>query len=102
MEAAFYARWIMNSVCTKGGEPIGFIKVLRDETLRQDPKDEEQRRSQFAWDLIEQQARLTSSALAEHIPNLWTLGAGSSTYKKQNGGALPEICMIILLSSSPC
>jgi len=70
----FYARWITNTVCTEGRQPMGFIKVLRDETLRQDAEDNERRRSQFAWDLIEQQARLTSSALSRTHSELVEIG----------------------------
>jgi PAS domain S-box-containing protein len=62
--ARFYARWITNTVRTGGGEAVGFIKILRDETVRQEADEEERRRSEYAWDLIEQQARATSSALS--------------------------------------
>ena len=72
--ARFYARWITNTVRTHGGEAIGFIKVLRDETLRQEAEDEERRRSEYAWDLIEQQARATSSALGQTQSELVDIG----------------------------
>ena len=45
------------------GEAIGFIKILRGETQRQQAEGEEQKRRQFAWELMEQQARATSSTL---------------------------------------
>ena len=70
----FYARWITNAVRTDGGEAIGFIKVLRDETLRQEAEDQERRRSEYAWDLIEQQARATSSALNRTHSELVDIG----------------------------
>jgi PAS domain S-box-containing protein len=72
--ARFYARWITNAVRTDGGEAIGFIKILRDETLRQDSEDEERRRSEYAWDLVEQQARATSSALSRTNSELLDIG----------------------------
>jgi len=72
--ARFYARWITNTVRTDGGEAIGFIKVLRDETLRQEAEDGERRRSEYAWDLIEQQARATSSALSRTHSELVDIG----------------------------
>ncbi len=59
----FFARWITNAVHSDDGNAVGFIKVLRDETLREQTQDQERRRTDFAWDLLEQQARLTSSRL---------------------------------------
>jgi len=70
----FYARWITNTVRRNGGEAVGFIKVLRDETLRQEVEDEERRRSQYAWDLVEQQARATSLALSRTHSELVDIG----------------------------
>jgi PAS domain S-box-containing protein len=70
----FYARWITNTVRTDGGEAIGFIKVLRDETLRREAEDEERRRTEYAWDLMEQQARATSSALSQTNSKLVDIG----------------------------
>jgi PAS domain S-box-containing protein len=72
--ARFYARWITNAVRTDGGEAIGFIKILRDETSRQESEDEERRRSEYAWDLVEQQARATSSALSRTNSELVDIG----------------------------
>jgi PAS domain S-box-containing protein len=70
----FFARWITNSVHSEDGEAVGFIKVLRDETLRQQAEDEERRRTQFAFELIEQQARATSSALGRTQTELTEIG----------------------------
>jgi PAS domain S-box-containing protein len=70
----FFARWITNSVHSDGGNVVGFIKVLRDETLRRQTEDRERRRTQFAWDLLEQQARLTSSTLGRTLTELSEIG----------------------------
>jgi two-component system, chemotaxis family, CheB/CheR fusion protein len=70
----FFARWITNSVHSDDGEARGFINVLRDETVRQQGEDEELRRTQFAWELIEQQARVTSSALGRTQSELTEIG----------------------------
>jgi PAS domain S-box-containing protein len=59
----FFARWITNTMHSDDGNVVGFIKVLRDETFRQQTEDQQRRRTQFAWDLLEQQARRTSSTL---------------------------------------
>jgi PAS domain S-box-containing protein len=70
----FFARWITNTVHSADGNAVGFIKVLRDETVRQQTEDQEQRRMQFAWDLLEQQARRTSSTLGRTSKELSEIG----------------------------
>src|SRR4051812_4335095 len=70
----FYARWITNAVHTLEGETTGFIKVLRDETVRRDAEDVERRRSRYAWELVEQQARVTSTALGRAHAELADIG----------------------------
>jgi PAS domain S-box-containing protein len=70
----FFARWITNTVHSDDGAATGFIKVLRDEMLRQQAEDEEQRRRQFAWELMEQQARATGSALGRTQAELTEIG----------------------------
>ena len=70
----FYARWITNTVHSTEGAAIGFIKILRDETLRQQTEDEERRRAKFSWDLVEQQARVTSTALGRTHTELADIG----------------------------
>jgi PAS domain S-box-containing protein len=70
----FFARWITNSIYSAGHQPIGYIKVLRDDTMRRESEDEDARRKQFAWDLIEQQARAASSALGQTQSELVEIG----------------------------
>ncbi len=72
--ARFFARWITNTVHSDDGNAVGFIKVLRDETFRQQIEDQERRRTQFAWDLLEQQARQTSSSLGRTRTELTEIG----------------------------
>lgn len=70
----FFARWITNTVHSEGEEAVGFIKVLRDETQREEAEGEQQRRRQFAWELMEQQARATSWALGRTQTQLTEIG----------------------------
>jgi PAS domain S-box-containing protein len=70
----FFARWITNAIYSGDEQVVGFIKVLRDETMRRKAEDEEVRRTQFAWDLIEEQARATSSALGQTQTELVEIG----------------------------
>src|SRR5205085_6986093 len=57
-----------------GGESNGFIKILRDETHGRQTQDKEEKRRQFAWELMEQQARVTSSALGQTQAELIDIG----------------------------
>ena len=70
----FFARWITNTLHSDDGNAVGFIKVLRDETVRQQAQEQERRRVQFAWDLVEQQARQTSSKLGRTRTELTEIG----------------------------
>jgi PAS domain S-box-containing protein len=70
----FFARWITNAIYSEDAQVIGFIKVLRDETMRRRTEDEEARRKQFAWDWIEEQARAASSALGQTQTELVEIG----------------------------
>lgn len=70
----FFARWITNAIYSEDEQVIGFIKVLRDETMRRKTEDEEARRKQFAWDWIEEQARAASSALGQTRTELVDIG----------------------------
>jgi PAS domain S-box-containing protein len=70
----FFARWITNGIYSAGHQAIGYIKVLRDETMRRESEDEDARRKQFAWDLVEQQARAASSALHQTQSELVEIG----------------------------
>jgi PAS domain S-box-containing protein len=70
----FFAQWITNTVHSDDGNVIGFIKVLRDETRRHQTEDQERRRMQFAWDFLEQQARVTSSTLGRTRAELTEIG----------------------------
>jgi PAS domain S-box-containing protein len=70
----FFARWITNAIYSEDAQVIGFIKVLRDETMRRKTEDEEARRKQFAWDWIEEQARAASSALGQTQTELVEIG----------------------------
>ncbi len=70
----FFARWITNTIYSAEKQAIGYIKVLRDETMRGKSEDEEVRRKQFAWDLIEQQARAAGSALGQTQTELVEIG----------------------------
>jgi len=70
----FFARWITNTLHSDDGSAVGFIKILRDETFREQTEDQERRRTQFAWDLLEQQARRTSSTLGQTRTELTEIG----------------------------
>ena len=70
----FFARWITNTLHSEDGNAVGFIKILRDETFREQTEDQERRRTQFAWDLLEQQARRTSSTLGQTRTELTEIG----------------------------
>ncbi|MFL6354179.1 MAG: PAS domain S-box protein [Bryobacteraceae bacterium] len=70
----FFARWITNAIYSDDAQVVGFIKVLRDETMRRKTEDEEARRKQFAWDWIEEQARAASSALGKTQAELVEIG----------------------------
>jgi PAS domain S-box-containing protein len=70
----FFARWITNAIYSADEQVIGFIQVLRDETMRRKTDDEEARRKQFAWDWVEEQARAASSALGQTQTELVEIG----------------------------
>ncbi len=59
----FYARWVTNAIRDEAGRPIGFTKVLRDETERRRAEEERERESQENRELLEGRVRFTNMAL---------------------------------------
>lgn len=59
----FYGRWITNTIRDQAGRPIGFIKVLRDETERRRAEEERERELQEHRELLEGRVRLSNMAL---------------------------------------
>jgi len=59
----FYARWVTNAIRDEAGHPVGFTKVLRDETDRRQKEEERDRQSRHDRELLEGRVQLTNMAL---------------------------------------
>ncbi len=59
----FYGRWVTNAIRDEAGRPIGFAKVLRDETERRRAEEERERESEQQRELLEGRVRLSNMAL---------------------------------------
>lgn len=62
-QSRFYARWITNAIRDDVGRPMGFTKVLRDETERRCAEEERELQLQLQRELLEGRVRLTNMAL---------------------------------------